>query len=194
MYLLHNIGDILHPNYNSRAQVSPFDGLTFDGVYKNVYQNRDLLKGKSVTLFVIGFAVGKDNTFDLGQPYEEFCTWDELFELRDLGCEIGWHTWHHRDLTTLSYGEILKEITPPFPMKAIAFPYGKYNEEVLKAVQQLGYESAFAASTRPRSLETINRPSPYTQPREYLPFHNAELAETMWGGLKAHDRSIPSSR
>ena len=64
--LLHNVGDINHPNYTSREKIlNCNDVLTFDGIYRNVYENKEILKGKKVIFFVMGDFMGKDNSFDL---------------------------------------------------------------------------------------------------------------------------------
>lgn len=150
MKLAHNIGDIKHPNYNTREQIQNCNEyIGFDGIYLNVYENRDLLKGKHGILFVMGDYVGKDNTFDLKNvpKLEKYCTWEQVKEIsKETGFDIGWHTWSHPDLTTLSKEEIIKEITPPFPMKYFAYPYGKYNDLVIECVKEVGYKDAWSVT------------------------------------------------
>lgn len=159
--LLHNVGDINHPNYTSKEKIlNCNDVLTFDGIYRNVYENKEILKGKKVIFFVMGDFMGKDNSFDLAHvpKLEKYCTWDEVIEMvTEFNAELGWHTWSHRDLTTLSEEEIRKEITPPFPMKSFAFPYGKYNDLVLKLVKEQ-YEYAYSVFSTDGTNYTIPRP------------------------------------
>ncbi len=150
-YLLHNIKASpskvagVASNYNTREQIQETEGtLTFDGVYKNVYENRDLLVGRDVILFVMGDYVGGNNSFDKGMPYEDYCNWKEIDELVKMGCKLGWHTWSHRDLTTLSYEEQLKEVTPPYPMEYFAYPYGRFNGDTIRAVRTAGFKKAYA--------------------------------------------------
>jgi len=116
--------------------------LSFDGVYRNVFENRDALKGREGIAFVIGNVVGKDNSFDTGQPHETFCTWEELVE---LGLEIGWHTWTHPDLRALSDSDLESEVTPPYHMRHFAYPYGKFDNRVIDAVKDAGFEYAWTA-------------------------------------------------
>ena len=114
-----------------------------------MYDNRDLLIGKKVILFVMGDYIGKDNSFENvkeGLPLEKYCTQKQLDQLVAMGCELAWHTWSHRDLTTLTKEEIIKEITPPVPMKKLAYPYGRFNSEVLEAVREVGFEEAFSVT------------------------------------------------
>lgn len=150
MKLAHNIGNTKHSNYNTEQQILECkEPIGFDGIYKNVFENRHLLKGKSGVFFVMGDYVGKDNTFDLKNvpKLEQYCTWEEVKQMaEETGFEIGWHTWSHRDLTTLSEEEIIKEITPPFPMKYFAYPYGRYNDLVVKCVEKVGFEDAWSVT------------------------------------------------
>lgn len=148
--LVHNIGDIKHSNYNTREEILACnDLLGFDGIYKNVYENRDVLKGKKGILFVMGHWVGKDNQFDLRNvpKLEKFCDWNEIMELViNYDFALGWHTWTHSDLTAISVSEARKEITPPFPMDFFAYPYGRYNETVVSLVKAAGFKRAFSVT------------------------------------------------
>ena len=150
MKLVHNIGNQNHSNYTTVEQIKACkEYLGFDGIYKNVYDNREILKGKHGIFFVIGDYVGKDNTFDLANvpKLEQFCTWEEVKQMaEDTGFEIGWHTWSHPDLTTLTEEEIMKEITPPFKMRWFAYPYGRYNDLVVKCVEKAGYDGAWSVT------------------------------------------------
>lgn len=161
--LAHNIGTENHSNYNTLEQILACqEPIGFDGIYKNVYENRHHLKEKSGILFVMGDYVGKDNQFDLAYvpKLEQYCNWDELIELlADLpNFKIGWHTWSHPDLTTLNREQIMKEITPPFQMETFAYPYGRYNDLVVECVKEAGYKAAFSVtqgSTNPNDPDSI---------------------------------------
>jgi len=156
--ILHNIGNIDDENYNTREEVLACkDVLTFDGVYKNVYDNRDVLANKNVILFVTGGYIGKNNSFDKGKLMESFCNLDEIDELMSMGCEFGWHTYNHQDLTTLSDEEIMVEITPLYNTKYFAYPYGKFDDRVVKLVKQAGYKQAFSVDSGDDSDYQIRR-------------------------------------
>jgi DNA-binding cell septation regulator SpoVG len=148
--LAHNIGSIHHSNYHTREQIR--DAMTpigFDGIYKNVYDNMDVLEGKSGIFFVMGNYVGKDNSFDLHYvpQLEQYCTWEEVKEMTDkFDFEIGWHTWSHRDLTKLTRDEIMFEVTPPYRMEYFAYPYGNYNDLVIECVKSVGYKYAWSVT------------------------------------------------
>lgn len=150
MKLAHNIGTIIHSNYNTPEQIIACqEPIGFDGIYYNVFENRHLLKGKQGILFIMGDYLGKDNTFDL--PYvpklEKYCTLAQVQQIAaETGFEIGWHTWSHPDLTTLSRERIMEEIRPPFDMKTFAYPYGRYNDLVIECVKEMGYERAYSVT------------------------------------------------
>ena len=151
LVLAHNIGDIVHPNYHTRQQIieCPYP-IGFDGVYKNVYDNQDVLEGKSGIFFVMGDYVGKDNSFEYPKEVpaiEQYCTWEQIQEMCDkYDFKIGWHTWSHPDLTAITRHEMVKEIAPPFPMDYFAYPYGRYNQVVLECVQQAGFKQAWSVN------------------------------------------------
>jgi len=150
MKLLHNVGDIKHSNYHSREQIlNSSDPLGFDGIYLNVYENKEILKNKTGVFFVMGDYIGKDNTFDLQfvPKLERYCSWEQIHEMcNEFDFEIGWHTWSHPNLTKLTRDEIIKEITPPFKMRYFAYPYGEYNQLVIDCVKEVGYEKAWSVT------------------------------------------------
>lgn len=169
MKLLHNIGvspssdPRISSNYNTREEILACkEPLSFDGIYRNVWENQDVLMGKDVTLFVMGAFINGDNKFDAGMPYERYCNLVQLAALEAMGCKFGWHTWSHRDLTKLSDEEIMFELTPPRFMKfsSLAYPYGRYDDRVKRIAQELGYEEAFSV--------TQGDGSQYAKVRTYL--------------------------
>lgn len=148
MILLHNIGPRVNSNYNDLREILACnEPLSFDGIYHNVFDHREALRGKDVTLFVMGDYMGKDNSFDKGMPLEFYCDWNEVVELcRVLGAKLGWHTWSHRNLCELPDAEVRKELTPPFPMKYLAYPYGNVDTRVARIAQEMGYEAAWSVT------------------------------------------------
>jgi len=121
--------------------------VTFDGVYTSVYHQRELLRYAKarVILFVMGDYMGKDNFFDSGEPLTNFCTWEQIFELKmDYGCEIGWHTWSHRNLCELDDQEVIGELKTPFQMDHFAYPYGNVDDRVEALVKESGFNQAWS--------------------------------------------------
>jgi len=166
--LLHNIGEkkfnnpVIDSNYNSIEQIKNYKKtLTFDGIYENVYHNREILKDRKSIFFVMGNYIGGDNKFDLGMPYEKYCTWQQIEDLAsNYDVEIGWHTWSHRDLTTLTTKEIFEECRSPFPTEVFAYPYGKFDIRCIDVLKELGYKKAFSVD--------IGDNSDYQILREYI--------------------------
>lgn len=123
------------------------DQLTFDGLYTNVWENRDILKGRNCIMFVVGDVIGKDNSFDTGMPHETYCTYEQLQDLKNDGHILAWHTWSHPDLTTLTEEQIRKELTAPAEfMTELAYPYGRYNDLVKKIAKEMGYTRAWSVT------------------------------------------------
>lgn len=171
MYLVHNIRDEKPTsNYNTLEEVLACPGpISFDGVYLNVFENKEAWKcDKELVFFITGDYVGKGNEFDVGQPYEPFCDWSELLILHDPPKRmLGWHTWSHRDLTKLSDEELKKEVTPPDGWGDIcgglfAYPYGRFDDRVVQAVKDAGFLLAYGVS------DGTNPDDPFRLPRQYL--------------------------
>jgi peptidoglycan/xylan/chitin deacetylase (PgdA/CDA1 family) len=150
MVLVHNIGTENHSNYHTREQIlASTQPLGFDGIYKNVYDNQDVLTGKSGIFFVMGNYIGGDNAFDLAHvpKLEQYCTMAQIEEMcTKYDFEIGWHTWGHPDLTKLTEEEVMREITPPTPMRYFAYPYGNFNQMVIDCVKRAGYQKAWSVT------------------------------------------------
>lgn len=171
LVLAHNIGTIQHPNYHTREQIlACTHPIGFDGVYKSVYDNQDVLEGKSGIFFVMGDYVGKDNSFEVPSEapvLEQYCTWEQIQEMCDkYDFKIGWHTWGHPDLTEITRHEMVQQITPPFPMDYFAYPYGRYNKVVLDCVQQAGFKEAWSVTQG--SLDDNEPDYIFKQYRTYL--------------------------
>ena len=83
---------------------------------------------------------------------------EQLLELSaDPLCAIGAHTCSHPHLSQLSSDEQRREITESKadleqllgkPILHIAYPYGDYNQETLRIVRDLGFETAVTTSGR----------------------------------------------
>lgn len=154
MRLLHNIGISpsnaahIRANYNTREEVQNCqDSLSFDGIYRNVWENRDIIQGRNAIMFVMGNYIGKDNSFDTGMPLEHYCNMDELYDLQNDGHILAWHTWSHPDLTAIPLEEARREMTAPSLFRTdFAYPYGRFNDNLRKIAKELGYKRAWSVT------------------------------------------------
>ena len=151
MILLHRIGPRINSNFNTIEEILASEGpLSFDGVYRDILPYVGTLAERDVTLFVIGKYVGKDNSFDTGQPPGQFLDWETILDVLHLNSnwKIGYHSWSHRDLTTLSEEELIEEIIPVGPPnpKSFAYPGGAVNPLVERIVREFGYEDAYSVT------------------------------------------------
>lgn len=92
----------------------------------------------------------------LGSPHEhELCplSWAQLRRLVQSGWEIGSHACSHPDLPSLSDGQIECELRVSrrrleeeldAPCRSLAYPFGTYDQRVIKVARSVGYSTACA--------------------------------------------------
>jgi peptidoglycan/xylan/chitin deacetylase (PgdA/CDA1 family) len=100
----------------------------------------------------------------LGGPHRhelDLLTWSELRQLADVGWEIGSHTRSHVRLTELDDDDLEEELDGSRkrceemlgrPCRSLAYPYGMYDDRVIRAASAAGYE---AAVTLPQRLDRV---------------------------------------
>lgn len=118
--------------------------LTFDDGYADAYTTVfPLLQqhGFVATFYVVNSFVGA----------ESYMTWEQVGAMHAAGMEIGGHTSHHYDLTTLGSALATEEIAGAkqqletmlqAPAWSFCYPVGKYTAETQRIVEEAGYLSA----------------------------------------------------
>ena len=122
--------------------------ITFDDGYMNNYTEAfPILKDLNMkaTIFCVGNSL--DGSYYLSH--------EAIKEMSDYGIDIESHTVNHVHLDTLSYDEQLlelkksKEILENITGKevlSIAYPFGDYNTDTVKAAKQAGYSLGFTTN------------------------------------------------
>ena len=122
--------------------------ITFDDGYTDNYVHAfPILKelNMKATIFMIASQV------DSGY----YMSADQLKEMSDYGIDIESHTDNHVYLDTLSYDKQLKELKDSKEklekilgkeVTSIAYPYGNYNEDTMKATIDAGYTFGFTTN------------------------------------------------
>lgn len=121
--------------------------ITFDDGYKDNYTNAyPILKefGLKATVFII------TSTIDVEK---DFLTSNEIKIMDSNNIRIESHTVAHEKLDKTSYKDSIKTLTTSKvklekilnrKINYIAYPYGVYNENTIKAVKESGYKLAFS--------------------------------------------------
>ena len=122
--------------------------ITFDDGYMNNYTEAfPILKklNMKATIFCVGNSL--DGSYYLSE--------EAIKEMSDYGIDIQCHTVNHVHLNTLSYNEqlselkrskeILEKITGR-EILSVAYPFGDYNSDTIKAVKEAGYKLAFTTN------------------------------------------------
>jgi len=126
--------------------------LTFDDGYADNYKGAflPLLEhGMKATWFITTDCIGKHAQWMGPETAEtKMLSTQQLQEMAAQGMEIASHTCSHPDLSTLSYAQQLKELKQSkealekilsTKISSFAYPYGRYNEDSITAVEQAGY-------------------------------------------------------
>jgi len=95
-------------------------------------------------------------------------TLDQVRQMQAAGVSFESHSYSHADLTTLSYDDCVRDLRESRelledllgrPVRLLAYPRGRHNEDVRTAARRAGYSHAF-------SLPETREPSgPYAVPR-----------------------------
>lgn len=120
--------------------------ITFDDGYLDNYEYAyPILKEFSLkaTIFVTANTIDKNNGY---------MTSKQVKELQDNGIDIESHTFNHEELSSFSYEKQLKTLKESKEVlekvldkkvNYIAYPFGKYNEDTIRAMKNAGYTMGF---------------------------------------------------
>ena len=131
-------------------------GITFDDGYQNNLTNAAPVLKKynfSATCYIVSQNIGLSNIWDLSNNITQrpLMTESEIKQWLNLGMDIGAHTRTHADLTSISekkaYGEIndcKTDLENKFNVKVADFcyPFGRFNDLILKMVENSNYSTA----------------------------------------------------
>src|SRR5829696_2699654 len=130
--------------------------VTVDDGYRDAVTNvLPVLRrhGMTAPFFVITGRLGSD----------EYLTKDDVQGLEAAGLDIGGHTSSHPDLTTLPQPELRRETAGSrrqlarllgHPVYFFAYPFGRYDADVVAQVRRAGYSVAFTTQTGARLSST----------------------------------------
>jgi peptidoglycan/xylan/chitin deacetylase (PgdA/CDA1 family) len=190
-YRLVSFGDLAREV--ERSGGAGHAALTFDdGLVDNLETLAPLLAelGAPATVFVVSGWLGEKHP---AAPWTRIVTADELRDLAKAGVEIGGHSVTHADLSALSYEGALEELAQGKreleevlgePVEVAAYPYGRANEETVRAAREAGFHSACGASARGSWSDPL-----------FLPRQDMDNGCTLLGlRLKRDDRYEPLMR
>tara|TARA_B100001964_G_C14105777_1_gene541454 strand:- start:307 stop:1044 length:738 start_codon:yes stop_codon:yes gene_type:complete len=121
--------------------------LTFDDGFSSDYEIAlPLLMEKEMQalFFIVPSYVGRPN----------YLTWKQIKSLSDNGMEIGSHSLNHVDMVSVSKLQRMSELNDSRKIiedqisksiRSFSFPFGQFNNEVIKDVFDSGYEYCFTS-------------------------------------------------
>lgn len=190
-YRLVSFGELAHEV--ERSGGAGHAALTFDdGLVDNLEALAPILHevDATATVFVVSGWLGKQHP---AAPWTRIVTAEELRDLHGAGVEIGGHSVTHADLSTLSYEGALQELAQGKqeleavlgrPVEVAAYPYGRTNDETVRAARDAGFRAACGATAR----------GSWSDPH-FLPRQDMDNGCTLIGlRLKRDDRYEPLMR
>jgi len=138
---------------------------TFDDAYLDFYELAwPILRKEKIRpmVFVPTGYVGRESSFDR-DFVRPLMTWEQISELSREGVVFGSHGVTHRPLADLPPEEICREVRESkatledrlgCAVTWLAYPNGRYDDQVLTEVEEAGYEGAFTVNTPPGQRAT----------------------------------------
>ena len=147
---------VLNPKIQKRLN-SKTVLITFDDGYRDVYLYAyPILKEFSfpATIFLTTGMIETDKTNPKykNMPFSNMLSWKNIREMAENGVEFGAHTVNHLHLLQISTKEAKREIEESkkvvseftgLRVSAFSYPYGEYNEDIKKLLEEAGFVCAF---------------------------------------------------
>ena len=149
-----------HPSIFTEEGPSSKVIITFDDGYRDNYLNAYPVLRKfnfPATVFLTTGLIGTDDKFNRYAHLRErdMLDWQEINEMLENGISFGAHTVSHPHLPKLSYDEQKREILQSYTcvnehvpshkrLSTFCYPYGEYNSDTLKIVQNAGLKCALS--------------------------------------------------
>lgn len=157
--------DLLNPPDAPRRSVV----VTFDDGYRDNFHfilwllSRDI----EVTVFLPTAHLGQSNSWDAGN--KRIMNPEEIAILAGRGVNFGSHGHHHRRFNELPAEQLEKDLlasreiiaTIGSDSRMVAYPYGAYDEDVLKVAEKAGFSLGF--TTIPRQVNANCKDNDYLQ-------------------------------
>ncbi|MDR3543364.1 MAG: polysaccharide deacetylase family protein [Desulfosporosinus sp.] len=148
-------------------QDNGYQSVTLDQFYQAEYHGGTLPAKPFVITFDDGYVDNYTTAFPVLKKYgftatvfmvssyingEHFLSWPQLTELANNGWQIEGHTVDHPYLSKVNAKTVISELKDSKellekglgrPVDFLAYPYGDFNDEVVLAVKNTGYEMAF---------------------------------------------------
>lgn len=131
--------------------------LTFDDGYQDFLDEAVPILTKHhlpATLFVAFGKLGKLSDWCRYEKARRHLDWHALRKIKEIGFDIGSHSMNHPDLTSLDEQCLLNELSESLHLLKseigatfvpFAYPWGRFSEREIKAVQKVGYSCALIA-------------------------------------------------
>lgn len=136
---------VIHSTSSEQVSYKPII-ITFDDGYKDAYTNAFPILQKhqmKATFYIITTYVDNNN--------DRYINWDEIYQLKDAGMNIGSHTITHPSLDKSYDDRLEKEVVESkkiieekigVPISDFCYPSGKYDERTINKLKETGYKTA----------------------------------------------------
>lgn len=177
-------------------------GITFDDGYQKLYENAiPILQeaGFGASIYIVTDYIGKLNAWDVNLGGFKFMhlSWPELREIHQAGFEIGSHTKSHLTLNWLNEDAVRHELADSKKILedglgdrvfSVSYPFGRYNETVVRETLACGYGKACAFFRKEKILEEFEE-SVVLKRKAYYIFDTyqslkAKLEPSIWTELE----------